>query len=306
MAKYHIDSELIILKPLKFKKYTNSRRFIANLLFQVTMFFSRPKKGVKRKHYTIKGYKHTNIQVTVYEKKDNHEISPALLYIHGGAFQMEGTVVHINMLMNIMMKTNYKIVYVRYRLAPKFPFPAGFFDCYHALLWMNEHHEYLKIDPNLISVGGDSAGGNLATAVALYARDHHGPKINKQMLIYPVVDMKQDTDSIKEFVDTPMWNSLLNKSMWEDYLKNGDFNMIEYASPSLAKDLKNMPKTYIETAQYDCLRDEAIDYARRLSSDGISVTEYHTRKTVHGYDAVFYSKLVKHMIDQRIKFLNEE
>jgi acetyl esterase/lipase len=270
------------------------------------MFFSRPKKGVKRKHYTIKGYKHTNIQVTVYEKKDNHEISPALLYFHGGAFQMEGTVVHINMLMNIMMKTNYKIVYVRYRLAPKFPFPAGFFDCYHALLWMNQHHEYLKIDPNQISVGGDSAGGNLATAVALYARDHHGPKINKQMLIYPVIDMKQDTESIKKFVDTPMWNSLLNKSMWEDYLKNGDFKMIDYASPSLAKDLKNMPKTYIETAQYDCLRDEAIDYARRLSADGVSVTEYHTRKTVHGYDAVFYSKLVNHMIDQRIKFLNEE
>jgi acetyl esterase/lipase len=151
-------------------------------------------------------------------------------------------------------------------------------------------------------VAGDSAGGNLATAVTLLARDYDGPKIKRQMLLYPVIDVLQNTPSMKEYFDTPMWNSILNKSMWELYLKNGDLGMIEYASPSLAK-LHNLPRAYIETAQFDCLRDEAIDYARRLSEAGVPVKEYHTLKTVHGYDAVFYSKLVKSMIQKRIQFL---
>ena len=93
--------------------------------------------------------------------------------------------------------------------------------------------------------------------------------------------------------------------MWELYLKEGDFDMLQYASPSKA-DVHDMPETYIETAQYDCLRDEAIEYAKRLSQQGTKVFEYHTLKTVHGYDAVFFGKLVKQMLKNRIKFLKGE
>ncbi len=302
MGKYNIDSELKVLKPLKFKKYTSSRRLIANMIFSFTVFFSRPSKDVIFKKYKIKGYNHQNIKIFVFRKKNQAGKTPSLLYIHGGGFQMVGTTVHLKMLEKIVQETGHTVVYVNYHLAPKYPFPAGFFDCYHTLLWMKNHATYLHIDEDRISVGGDSSGGNLATGIALYARDKSGPKIMKQMLLYPVIDMKQETPSMKEFNDTPMWNSVLNKSMWEVYLKNGDFDMLKYASPSLAT-LENMPKTYIETAQYDCLRDEAIEYAKNLSKAGIQVIEHHTRKTVHGYDAVFYSNLVKQMIENRVKFL---
>lgn len=302
MPKYKIDPELLILKPLKFKKYTNFRRAMANFVFEFTSFFSRPKRGIRRKHFWIRGYKHMKIKVTFYEKKGQKDKKPALLYIHGGGFQMKGTTVHQNILQNIVLETGHKGIYVRYHLSPKFPFPAAFFDCYHALLWMNEHADFLGIDENHIHVGGESAGGNLATAITLYARDHHGPSIKKQMLIYPVIDQRQQTPSMLEYDDTPMWNSILNKSMWEDYLRNGDYGLLQYASPSYAS-LENMPETYIETAQYDCLRDEAIEYARRLSESGVKVHEFHTFRTVHGYDAVFFSKLVKKMMKQRTDFL---
>lgn len=302
MAKYNVEPELLILKPLKFKKYTNLRRAIANYVFEFTNFFSRPKKGIRVKRFWIRGYNHMKIKVTFYEKKGQKEKQPALLYIHGGGFQMKGTSVHLRLLQNIVLETGHKGIYVRYHLAPKFPFPAAFFDCYHALLWMKEHADFLNIDAEHIHVGGESAGGNLATAIALYARDHNGPKITKQMLIYPVIDQRQNTVSMLEYDDTPMWNSTLNKSMWELYLRNGDHDMIQYASPSFAN-LDNMPETYIETAQYDCLRDEGIEYARRLIEAGVKVHEIHTLRTVHGYDAVLFSKLVKKMMIQRIEFL---
>jgi acetyl esterase/lipase len=305
MAKYQVDPELLILKPLKFTKYTNSRRGLANFMFNLTMFFTRPKKGIRRRRYWIRGYNHMKVKVTVYEIKDQMEKAPGLLYIHGGGFQMAGTPVHIAMLQNIILQTKQKAVYVSYHLSPKHPFPTAFFDCYHALLWMAEHADYLNIDLNHISVAGDSAGGNLATAVALYARDQKGPKIERQMLLYPVIDVRQNTPSMKAYDDTPMWNSILNKSMWELYLKNGDHGMLPYASPSCA-DVHDMPETYIETAQYDCLRDEAIEYARKLSEAGVTVHEYHTLKTVHGYDAVFFSKLVKRMMHHRIQFMKGE
>lgn len=302
MNAYHVDPELLILKPIRFKKYTSLRRITANFIIALTMFFTRPKKGIRQRHFWIRGYQHMKVRVTLYERKGQEEVAPGLLYIHGGGFQMAGTPVHVGMLQNIVLATHHRAVYARYHLAPKHPFPAALFDCYHALLWMKEHADYLKIDASNLSVAGDSAGGNLATAVALLSRDQQGPKIKKQMLLYPVIDYGQDTPSMKAYHDTPMWNSILNKSMWDMYLKHGDYGMLHYASPSFAK-LHDMPETYIETAQYDCLRDEGIEYARRLSEAGVNVHEYHTLRTVHGYDAVFFSKLIKRMMQSRIAFI---
>ena len=302
MNKYDIDKELNILKPLKFSKYTHARRFIANMVFKISMFFTKPKKGIRERRFIFRGYNHQKVKLSLYELKEQTGKAPGLLYIHGGGFQIQGTPVHERLIANIMQETKQKTVYVNYRLAPKYPFPTALEDCYHGLLWMVEHADFLGIDTNDISVAGDSAGGNLATAVALLARDRKGPKIHRQMLLYPVIDMEQKTPSMLEYDDVPMWNSKLNKSMWEVYLKNGDFGMLHYASPSFA-DLKGLPDTYIETAEYDCLRDEGKAYAKRLKAEGIRVVEHHTKHTVHGYDAVFYSMLVKNLTKERIRFL---
>jgi len=302
MDKYDIDHELKILKPLKFSKYTNSRRFIANTVFKLSMFFTKPKKGIREKRFVFRGYQHQKVKLSVYELKEQTGKAPGLLYIHGGGFQIQGTPVHERLVANIIKETKQKTVYVDYRLAPKYPFPTALEDCYHALLWMIEHADFLNIDVNDISVAGDSAGGNLATAVALLARDRKGPHIKRQMLLYPVIDMEQKTKSMLDFYDAPMWNSQLNKNMWEVYLKNGDFGMLQYASPSFAN-VKGLPDTYIETAEYDCLRDEGRNYAKKLKAEGIRVIEHHTKHTVHGYDAVFYSMLVRNLTQERIKFL---
>lgn len=309
MNDYDVIPDLKYLKPLRFKKYSILRRYFANLVITFTIAFLRPKKGLKMKYYKIRGYKHNKIKVIVFRHEKQDKKAPGLLYIHGGGFQMAGTPVHIRMLMNIILQTGQTAVYVKYRLLPNNPFPAALYDTYHALLWMKAHADFLRIDSKDLSVMGDSAGGNLAIGASLLARDKDGPKVSRVALLYPVIDVKQETKSIIKYTDTPMWNSILNKSMWDLYLKNGDHGMLEYASPSLA-DLKGFPKTYIETAEYDCLRDEGIQFAEQLKKAGVEVEEHHTKKTVHGYDAMFLSKFVKEMINKRIKFLkgdlNEE
>ena len=302
MNNYKIDDEFKILRPLRYKKYSQIRRIIFNIIFNMTMVFGRPRPGMSIKKYKILGYHQRKIKIYVLRHKKMKSNEKGLLYLHGGGFQIEGTAVHLRMISNMIYQTGHLAVYVKYGLAPKYPFPIGLEDCYHAYLWMLKNHEMLHLDPTHISVAGDSAGGNLAVGVAMLARDRLKQAFDKMLLFYPVVDHRQITPSMKAFDDTPMWNSILNKSMWEIYLKNGDSGMLRYTSLLLG-DLKGLPKTYIETAEFDCLRDEGVWLAEKLKSLDIEVIENHTKGSVHGYDAVFFSEFMKDRIKDRNRFL---
>lgn len=303
MRDYDVDSELKLLKPLRFKKYSRLRRRLANGIIILSMFFARPKKGIRKKTFIIKGYKHQKVKIYFFEKKSDDGKKPAMLYVHGGGFQMRGTPVHIKIVTDMMMGTDYKAVFVNYRLIPKHAFPTALEDVYHTLLWMKEHADFLNIDINHITIAGDSAGGNLSAGVSLLSRDRNGPKIEKVMLIYPVLDQTMHTDSMNDYIDTPMWNSNLNRDMWKMYLRDGDFGMLHYASP-LQANLHDFPMTYIETAEFDCLRDEGVLFSNKLVKANIIVDAHHTLRTVHGYDALFFSKFVKDIKEQRNEFLN--
>ncbi len=305
MKNYDIDKELKFLKPLRYKKYSPTRRVLINLIFNMSMIFSKPNKHIEMKKYIIKGYQNHKIKIYVLRHKKSIPNKKGLLYLHGGGFQIEGTPVHINMISNIISDSGHTAVYVKYRLAPKYPFPIGLEDCYQTYLWMIKSQNFLNIDQKHISVAGDSAGGNLAVGVALLARDRLGHQLDRMLLFYPVVDQRQITPSMKEFDDTPVWNSVLNKSMWEIYLSHGDFGMLNFTSLLLG-DLTRLPKTYIETAEFDCLRDEGIWLAEKLKSLNIEVIERHTKKSVHGYDAVFFSDFIKERIIDRSSFLKGE
>ncbi|WP_176239913.1 alpha/beta hydrolase [Mariniplasma anaerobium] len=298
---YDIDKELRILKALTYEKFSKRRR-ITNILMNFSMIFAKPVKGMKIKKYSIKGYRDHRIKVYLIKHRKQNNLKKGLLYLHGGSFQLEGTPFHIRNLSKIALNSGYNAVYVKYKLAPKYAFPEGLEDSYKAYIWIKENADKLNIDKNSIAVGGDSAGGNLAIGVTLLVRDRLKEKVNKVLLFYPVIDHRQVTNSIKIYTDTPVWNSLLNKDMWETYLINGDFGMIEYAS-FINSNLRDFPETYIETAEYDCLRDEGILFAERLKSLNVKVYERHTKHSVHGYDGVFYSKFMKRRIKDRSAFL---
>jgi acetyl esterase/lipase len=161
------------------------------------------------------------------------------------------------------------------------------------------------IDPKRIAVGGDSAGGNLAAATALLARDGGSAQPCFQMLIYPVIDRRMQTESMKRFSDTPMWNSVLNAKMWKWYLEGAGSANIEYASPIEADSLVGLPEAYVETAEFDCLHDEGAAYAAALNSAGCLTRLNETSGTMHGFDIVSGSTIVRDSVYARVESLRQ-
>jgi acetyl esterase/lipase len=245
------------------------------------------------------------IDLTIYEPKGIEKNAPCLIYLHGGAFVLKAAPYHKHLVCEYALKTPCKVVFVDYRLAPKYAFPVGVEDCYAACEWVNENAETLGIDKKRIAIGGDSAGGALTAAVCLMSLDRKTPDICFQMLIYPVMDARQNTESIKNYTDTPMWNSVFNKKMWQLYLKNGAPGQREYASPGEAVSFKGLPDSYIEVSEFDCLRDEGIIFADALAQSGVHVELNKTAGTIHGFDIAENSELVHQIVARRIKSLQK-
>ncbi len=168
---------------------------------------------------------------------------------------------------------NLQIFYVKYRLLPEYPYPKAFEDvvaAYQYLLTNNETFQF----PSLY-VGGDSAGGNLAYALSLYDRNQGYDHIKKTMLIYPVLTRHTNFSSHDMHQLTPMWNQHLNQAMWKKYLATSNDDM--YAS-LLERDVNGLSPLYIETAEFDPLRDEGIALEKKLKKANIKVIAHHTKK----------------------------
>lgn len=301
MKKYPIHKD--------FSFFTHLYPPINRLTLPVMNFFLRLlPKGIKsddtvsvRKVKIPTNRKH--ISAHLFEPAKATENAPCLVYFHGGGFVLQAAPYHYALVRKYAELTPCKVLLVHYRLAPKHPFPIPVGNCYTALEWLFANSEKLGVDKNRVVVGGDSAGGNLAACVCLMAKDRQTTPPCGQMLVYPVIDRRLETASMKEFADTPMWNSKLNKRMWRYYLKNTTDVSIRYASPIEAETLQNLPPAYIETAEFDCLRDEGINYAAALEKANVCVTLRQTKGTMHGYDIVLKSSIVKESIDRRVEFL---
>jgi acetyl esterase/lipase len=214
--------------------------------------------------------------------------APALVFFHGGAFVLGDRYTEELRCLRYAAEVPCVVVSVDYRLAPEHPYPAAVDDCVAGLEWAFSHAPELDIDPGRIGVGGSSAGGALAASVALRARDSGGPPLVFQLLNYPVIDDRMDTPSMRAFDATPMWTSGATADMWVHYLgdPSGRGAVSPYAAPGRAADLSGLPPTYVLTAELDPLRDEGIDYARRLMEAGVP-TELHTvAGACHGFDII--------------------
>ena len=260
-------------------------------------------KGLKETRRKIPGYQDAPVGISIFEPEEGREPLPALVYFHGGAFALQSAPCHKKLSCSYALNTPCKVVSVDYRLLPENTFPIGLEDCFSAYRWVLENAAQLGISPNRIAVGGDSAGGALSAGVCLLARDRGIPVPCFQMLIYPVMDERQNSASMKKYNDTPLWNSRLNAKMWKMYLKDGLPVEKGYASPTEAVSLEGMPPSYVEVAEYDCLRDEGIAFAKALKDSGIPAELYETKRTVHGIEIAEKNEIVKESVDRRIKKL---
>ena len=199
-------------------------------------------------------------------------VQPGVLDIHGGGFALGMVALDDAANAAIARDVGAVVVSVEYRLAPEHPFPAPAEDCYAALVWLAAHAAELGVDPARIAVLGDSAGGGLAATTALLARDRGGPALAMQVLIEPELDDRLDTHSMRTGADTVGWNNAQAVQSWRYYL--GGRPATEYAAPARMADLSGLPPTYLTVNELDCLRDEGLEYARRLLVAGVS-TELH-------------------------------
>jgi len=255
--------------------------------------------------YEIQSADQAIIPVQVMEAAGASAVNaPCLIYYHGGGFVFPVLGSHLQLIREYIQRTACKVVCVNYRLAPNHPFPKPIEDCYSTLMWTHENAASLGIDSNRIAVGGDSAGGSFAAVMALMARDKNGPPIAGQMLIYPTTDARLQTESMKAFTDTPVWNAPMTDVVYKLYLQNGDFGMRSYASPAEADSLENLPRAYVEVAEFDPLRDEGIEYAEALKAAGIDTELYKTEGAVHGFDYILGSQTVNDSLKRRAAFLN--
>jgi acetyl esterase len=175
------------------------------------------------------------------------------------------------------------VVSVDYRLAPEHKFPCAAEDAYAATRWAAEHAAEVGGDGSRLAVAGDSAGGNLAAAVALMARDRGGPALALQILIYPVTDRDFDTPS---YLNKGEGYGLTRSGMqwfWNHYLSGDDDLANPYAAPLRAPDLAGLPPALVITAEYDCLKDEGDAYAERLREAGVPTRHSSYDGMIHGF-----------------------
>ncbi len=220
----------------------------------------------------------------------------AIVWLHGGGFVMGDLETEHPWAAQVADRSQAVVVSVGYRLAPEQRYPAAVDDAYAVMAWTAGHAAELGIDPARIAVGGHAAGAGLAAAVALRARDQHGPPIRFQLLNQPELDDQQDTWSARRFTDTPFMTRDKVAASWRHYL--GPEPATPYAAPARAEDLSDLPPAYISCAEFDPNRDEAIGYAQRLLQAGVSVELHQWPGTFHGSQAVLTAEISQRQTDE--------
>lgn len=276
-------------------------------------FFRLAERIVKTDKYFL-SHKDVNIDTITVQTSDNYTLNSYLitpnkltsnaiiLYLHGGGFCFKGSESHADICVRYANEVGVKLLFVDYRLAHNTPYPTPEDDCILMYKYLINNAETLGISPQNIIVAGDSAGGNLALGVFYAACKQDLQRPSALMLVYPVVDNLMHTESMKNFTDTPMWNAVLNDAMWKVYLPTDSAKDLFKQNHVEANLYSEFPYTYVESAEFDCLRDEAIIIADKLKQADVDVTINETKGTMHGYDQID-CEISRENINKRINWL---
>ena len=221
---------------------------------------------------------------------------PLLIYLHGGGFFFEAASGLYRACMEYALKGSCALMAVQYRTSDRHPYPAQDEDARTALRYVLQNADAMNIDKERIAVGGDSAGGCLAASLAQWARDE-GINLLFQFLVYPVLDRRMSTKSMRIFPDSPIWNARLSRKMWEI--------LGAETSPAECENLSCLPPAYIEVEEYDSLRDEGTEYSERLQKTGVAVDYHFVHGSCHGFDEFMPNPLSRKMMEERISFLRK-
>jgi acetyl esterase len=211
------------------------------------------------------------------------QLLPALVYFFGGGWVTGSLDTADPVCRRLANSTPCAVVAVSYRRAPEHPFPAAVEDCDAATRWLAEHGADLGVDSRRLAVGGASAGGNLAAAIAQLAHEQGGPSLRLQVLVYPLLDHRADTPSMRDTVDPVFFDRNDVAWCWAHYLARDSDGDSPLASPLRARDLRGLPPALVITAGIDPLRDQGELYAARLAAAGVPTELVRFDGMVHGF-----------------------
>ncbi len=254
------------------------------------IFWKKLDTKVYNKDYEVPVRLYFPSEESMKEEMSEEKELPVILFFHGGGWVTESVETYDRVCARMAQSTGQIVASVEYRRAPEHRFPVPLEDCYAAAKALYTNRSILHTDPDKITVMGDSAGGNLAAAVALKARDTGDFKIQRQILIYPTLNNCYTQESPYASVQENGEDYLLTAVKMQDYVdlykSSPDDLQNPYFAPLMEKDLSHMPETLILTAEFDPLRDEGEEYGRRLKKAGNRVEIHRIPDALHGYFAL--------------------
>lgn len=208
---------------------------------------------------------------------------PVLVYFHGGGWVIGDLDTHDTLCRELAIGSGCAVVAVDYRMGPEHRFPAAVHDCIAATRWVRDHAVELGVDASRLAVGGDSAGGNLATVVAIALRDAGDLPVRYQLLIYPATDQRRGWPSHTSNAQGYLLTADTMTYFHDHYIADKAQDLDWRASPLLHPDLSRLPPALVLTAGYDPLRDEALQYSHRLTQAGNRCTHILFERQIHGF-----------------------
>lgn len=265
-----------------------------------------PDKELSSKDITVYTRDNGKIPARVYTPagKENEKL-PCIIFYHGGGFVYNAAPHHFTLAKNLAKAVGARVIFPDYRLAPKHPFPAAVNDAFDTYLFVRKNAFALGIDENKIVLCGDSAGGNLSAVTCLLAKENGIAQPAAQLLLYPFVDGDRETESMKEFTDTPMCNAKAAVQYNKSYIPDGTADKAYLFSAVDAPDHSGLAEAYIETAEFDCLHDGGVKYFEKLKKSGTEATLFETKGTMHGYDIATKSETYALCMKKRTEFLKK-
>ncbi|ATV17111.1 MULTISPECIES: alpha/beta hydrolase [Pseudomonas syringae group] len=241
-----------------------------------------PKADVSEKTIKVDGQ---SISLNIVRPAGVKGTLPVFMFFHGGGWVLGDFQTHERLVRDLVVGSGAVAVFVNYTPSPEAHYPTAINQAYAATRWVAEHGKEINVDGKRLAVAGNSVGGNMATVVALMAKDKGTPALRYQVLLWPVTDASFDNGSYNQYAEGHFLTRNMMKWFWDNYTTDAAQRNEIYASPLRAttEQLKGLPPALIQTASADVLRDEGEAYARKLDQAGVPVTAVRYNGMIHDY-----------------------
>lgn len=254
-------------------------------IFDELQALSTDKPDVDIQDHVVKREASAEVSIRIVRPKGSKEALPVVMFYHGAGWVFGDYQTHGRLVRELAVGAHAAVVFVQYTLAPEAQYPTQIEEGYAAMKYVFEHGKQLNLDTSHFVVAGDSVGGNMAIAMTLMAKQRGGPRIDYQVLIYPVTDSNFENSSYKEFAEGPWLTKKAMQWFWDNYLPNKEKRKEITASPLQAttEQLKGLPPALVINGECDVLRDEGEAYEHKLNAAGVSVTGIRHHGTIHDF-----------------------